>query len=349
MAGMNDEGIMLTNNDASTCKRSAVAAGYYEDPFIEHFSRGHHLERKPPEINRGYYARVFAVEHLLLKFLDAVKDHGAKCQVVNLGCGFDTLFWRLKSLHSELSNCIQSFVDLDLFGITSRKVMAIRRKPQLLSVLGDDIQFSPSELHSSVYHLVAADIRSPLDPPINDDSVSSPGHHTKISVRNKLMNECHLDKNLPTIFIAECVLVYMDSCHSKSILSWITSTFTTCSFINYEQVNLDDRFGQIMIENLRQREADLLGLDTCKDLASQEERMVANGFESAVALNMDTIYKENLPINEKERIEKLEFLDETDLLFQLLTHYSIVYAEKGLRKFLGIVGNNDEKSPLIGF
>lgn len=348
MAGMNDDGIMSTNSDASTCKRSAVASGYYPDPFIEHFSRGHQLERKPPEINRGYYARVAAVEHLLLKFLKVVTNHGAKCQVVNLGCGFDTLFWRLKSLHLDVSQSVERFVDLDLFGITSRKVIAIRRKHQLLSVLGDDIQFSPSELHSNVYHLVAADLRSPLDSPpsgSSGDSGSSPGHSCRISVKNKLMKECHLDPELPTIFIAECVLVYMESFHSNSLLSWITSTFKICSFINYEQVNLSDRFGQIMIDNLRLREADLLGLDSCQDLRSQEERMLSNGFETGTAWNMETVYRDKLPLSERQRVEKLEFLDETDLLYQLLTHYCIVYAEKGLKKFTKC--ESDES--IIGF
>lgn len=347
MAGINDDGIMSTNSDASICKRSAVASGYYQDPFVEHFSRGHHLERKPPEINRGYYARVAAVEHLLFKFLEIVNSHGAKCQVVNLGCGFDTMFWRLKSLHQKIASCIQSFVDLDLFGITSRKVFAIRKKPQLLSVLGDDIQFSSSELHSSVYHLVAADLRSPPDPPSSGDSEPSPSHHHKISIQNKLINECHLDVNLPTIFISECVLVYMESIHSKSLLSWITSTFKICSFINYEQVNLSDKFGQIMIENLKLRDADLLGLDSCRDLTSQEERMLTSGFESATAWNMDTIYKDKLPVNDRERIEKLEFLDEADLLYQLLTHYCIVYAEKGLKKLAGSSQSSD--GPLVTF
>ena len=35
------------------------------------------------------------------------------------------------------------------------------------------------------------------------------------------------------------------------------------------QVNMDDRFGQIMIENLRRRQCDLAGVETCKSLESQ--------------------------------------------------------------------------------
>lgn len=35
------------------------------------------------------------------------------------------------------------------------------------------------------------------------------------------------------------------------------------------QVNMGDRFGQIMIENLRRRQCDLAGVETCKSLESQ--------------------------------------------------------------------------------
>lgn len=57
MAGINDDGVMATNDDAHICKRSCVTLNYWEDPYLECFSKGH-FERKPPEINRGYYARI---------------------------------------------------------------------------------------------------------------------------------------------------------------------------------------------------------------------------------------------------------------------------------------------------
>lgn len=42
--------------------------------------------------------------------------------------------------------------------------------------------------------------------------------------------------NLPTVFIAECVLVYIDTSLANQLLSWISSSFPTSFFINYEQV-----------------------------------------------------------------------------------------------------------------
>lgn len=41
----------------------------------------------------GYYARVHGVSYLLKAFL---KKTECNCQIVNLGAGMDTLFWRLK-------------------------------------------------------------------------------------------------------------------------------------------------------------------------------------------------------------------------------------------------------------
>ncbi|PNJ33149.1 LCMT1 isoform 11, partial [Pongo abelii] len=74
---------------------------------------------------------------------------------------------------------------------------------------------------------------------------------------------------LPTLLIAECVLVYMTPEQSANLLKWAANSFETAMFINYEQVNMGDRFGQIMIENLRRRQCDLAGVETCKSLESQ--------------------------------------------------------------------------------
>ncbi|OXU21497.1 hypothetical protein TSAR_002660 [Trichomalopsis sarcophagae] len=62
-----DEATQATNDDASECKRSAVQLGYWTDNFISLFVK--QPNRKAPEINRGYYARVKGIEVFLDKFL----------------------------------------------------------------------------------------------------------------------------------------------------------------------------------------------------------------------------------------------------------------------------------------
>jgi hypothetical protein len=66
-----DEAVQATNDDASICKRSAVHMGYWADPFLQYFMRGPVI-RKPPEINRGYYARSHGVYRLILKTLEKI-------------------------------------------------------------------------------------------------------------------------------------------------------------------------------------------------------------------------------------------------------------------------------------
>lgn len=62
-----DEAVISTNDDASDCKKSAVRLGYWKDEYIGHFVKN--PERKAPEINRGYFARVRGVEMFVEKFL----------------------------------------------------------------------------------------------------------------------------------------------------------------------------------------------------------------------------------------------------------------------------------------
>lgn len=62
-----ESGVIATNDDASESKRSCVKLGYYVDSYIHHFVKA--SDRKAPEINRGYYARVKGIEICIEKFL----------------------------------------------------------------------------------------------------------------------------------------------------------------------------------------------------------------------------------------------------------------------------------------
>ncbi|XP_040829114.1 leucine carboxyl methyltransferase 1 isoform X3 [Ochotona curzoniae] len=249
-----DEGVRGTCEDASLCKRFAVSLGYWQDPYIQHFVRLS-KERKAPEINRGYFARVHGVGQLIKAFLQRTE---CRCQILNLGAGMDTTFWKLKDEDLLPSK----YFEVDFPMIVTRKL-----------------------------------------------------HNIK----------------LPTLLIAECVLVYMTPEQSANLLKWAARSFHTAMFVNYEQVNMGDRFGQIMIENLRRRQCDLAGVETCRSLESQKERLLACGWETAAAVDMMALYS-RLPRAEVNRIEALEFLDEMELLEQLMQHYCLCWATKGGRE-----------------
>ncbi|KAI4794195.1 hypothetical protein KUCAC02_032216, partial [Chaenocephalus aceratus] len=127
---------------------------------------------------------------------------------------------------------------------------------------------------------------------------------------------------LPTLLLSECVLVYMTPSQSSNVVHWAAETFPTAMF-----VNMSDRFGQVMIENLRRRQCNLAGVEACQSLDTQRERFLKTGWEQSDALDMMTVYS-MLPQDDVARIERLEFLDERELLQQLLQHYSICWATK---------------------
>ncbi|KAG9267668.1 leucine carboxyl methyltransferase 1 isoform X1 [Astyanax mexicanus] len=300
-----DEAVRATCDDASTCKRFATSKGYWTDPYIQYFVR-QTGERKAPEINRGYYARVHGVNHLLDAFL---KKTQCDCQVVNFGAGLDTTFWRLKTENT----LPKKYFEVDFPMIVARKIHHIKTKPPLSKPLiethsADSLLLDGHSLDSDRYCIIGADLRD-------------------ISSLEDKLRKFQINTELPTLFMSECVLVYMTPEQSSKLVHWAADTFHTAMFINYEQVNMGDRFGQIMIENLQRRQCNLAGVDVCQSLDSQKERFLSTGWESVNALDMMGVYS-LLPQDDISRIERLEFLDEKELLHQLLQHYSICWAVK---------------------
>uniref|UniRef100_A0AAR2L8A0 Leucine carboxyl methyltransferase 1 n=1 Tax=Pygocentrus nattereri TaxID=42514 RepID=A0AAR2L8A0_PYGNA len=254
----------------------------------------------------GYYARVQGVNHLLDAFLQKTQ---CDCQVVNLGAGLDTSFWRLKAENT----LPKKYFEVDFPMIVARKIHHIKAKSQLSKPLiethsSDSLLLDGHSLDSDRYCIIGADLRD-------------------ISSLEEKLRKFQINTELPTLFVSECVLVYMNPEQSYRLVHWAADTFHTAMFINYEQVNMADRFGQIMIENLQRRQCNLAGVDVCQSLDSQKERFLSTGWESVNALDMMTVYS-LLPQDDMSRIERLEFLDEKELLQQLLQHYSICWAVK---------------------
>ena len=80
-----------------------------------------------------------------------------------------------------------------------------------------EIKLSTTDLHGKDYHLVAANLKNLKE------------------LEHKL-HECDIDYSMPTIFIAECVLVYIEKNKTDELLKWITEHFSSAFFVNYEQV-----------------------------------------------------------------------------------------------------------------
>uniref|UniRef100_A0A8C3V9G7 Leucine carboxyl methyltransferase 1 n=1 Tax=Catharus ustulatus TaxID=91951 RepID=A0A8C3V9G7_CATUS len=207
----------------------------------------------------------------------------------------------------------RKYFEVDFPMIVARKIHNIKSKPPLSKPImeshsGDSLLIDSHSLDSSRYSILGADLRCSAD------------------LEEKLRKH-GLDGHLPTLLVAECVLVYMTPQQSANLLRWAASTFPVAMVINYEQVNMGDRFGQIMIENLQRRQCNLAGVELCSSLDSQRERLLASGWEHARAIDMMKVYS-LLPQADVKRIEALEFLDEKELFEQLMQHYCICWASK---------------------
>ena len=81
-----------------------------------------------------------------------------------------------------------------------------------------EVRLSATDLHAGNYHIVGVDLRNL--------------HEVEMK-----LTESELKFNVPTLFLAECVLVYIDAPQVDHLLSWISKKFPTALFVNYEQVS----------------------------------------------------------------------------------------------------------------
>ncbi|KAK1931220.1 Leucine carboxyl methyltransferase 1 [Phytophthora citrophthora] len=304
-----DSAVRETASDASLCKLSASQLGYYADPFVQFFVKA--PSRRMPIINRGYYARVAVVESLVRKFLGA---GDGKKQVVILGAGLDTMFFRLKS-NELLSNC--EYFELDFPDVTLQKVSTIKRRKQLNKVLGLEkaeefsaaVSSGYTELNTSGYHLLPCDLRD-------------------LDATKTKMEEAGIDRNVPTVFVSECVLIYMEAKFSQQLVSWASSYFDDVNFALYEQILPDDAFGKVMMTNIKARGCDLLSIYDFPTVEAQIARFTEHNYEVAQCWDMNKIYYHYLDPTERTKRERLEIFDELEEFHLLQAHYCVVVASK---------------------
>jgi len=199
--------------------------------------------------------------------------------------------------------------------------MAIKKSKQLLSSLGAPDQVTLSQggtaLHSPKFHLLPADLRKPpsetLEPLLFTQDADKPPL---------------LDPTLPTLLVCECVLVYISPEESSRLLRWFVEKSQNVQggvvgCIVYEMFGLNDGFGRVMVNNLKERGISLPGATPYPTVESLSNRFLQTGFSAARALTLKDIRRSYIEPDELERISSLEFLDETEELDLVLSHYAI--------------------------
>eukprot|EP00889_Picochlorum_renovo_P006591 jgi/Picre1/33621/NNA_001101.t1 len=129
----------------------------------------------------------------------------------------------------------------------------------------------------------------------------------------------------PTLFLAECVLVYMELSFSNALLGQVSHSFPESLCIVYEQVNPNDAFGKQMMINLSARGCPLKGI--VSSLEEQKQRMKCCGWQHVMCEDMLSLFNRGIPREEIQRINRIEMLDEEEEWNLLLQHYCITCAQ----------------------
>lgn len=314
---------METNDDATVSKLSAVDLGYYKDDFLHVFVKSR--QRRPPLINRGYFARVAALRKLSHGFFSA--SPCAK-QVVCLGAGFDTSFFQLRS--TQVFGDEVNYFEVDFPEVVANKMRLILTHKALYSLVvgegrevkaegqaGEEgeketkkmiVDQDNAQLNGRNYHLLGADLR-------------------EVDSLDRLLQAAGLDKAKPTLFISECVLIYLQPEESAAVIRWAGS-FAAGVFLTYEMIRPDDPFGRMMLKNLETRGVLLHGIRARPDLAEQKESYLSLGWERADALDMNDVYNHFIDKDVRDKAARLEIFDEMEEWNLIQGHYCIVCAVK---------------------
>ncbi len=278
-----DAKVIETNTEAGISKSSCVSVGYYDDRFIRLMVSS--SLRRNPIINLGYAIRVATFRNLVSSFVAVYPTS----QIVSLGAGLDTLgFWIVEKFPNV------NVFELDYPSVVSEKSKRIQKHSAVLQ----DISSSLERLH-----LIQCDLRS------------IPGGLAETLQQNGF------NATEPTLFLVECVLVYLERSINDSITETIASSVTNRStpvyFASYDQVNPHDAFGRIMMTNLAERGCPLRSIE--QDVDSQKSRLARLGFPRVRVEHMSYF-------TTRCQTKRPEIIDEVEELNLLQNHYMFTLA-----------------------
>lgn len=266
--------------------------------------------------DKGTYVRTTAIDNLVQRFLSISTI--TKKQIISLGAGSDTRFFRLMA---QSPNESLIYHELDFPVNTSAKISSINRSPALSDCIRGPLTISSdaTALHGQNYHIHSIDLRT-LHPP--GSSFDSPPPEIP-----------HIDSSLPTLFISECCLIYLAPAAADAVVNYfikhLFAPSTPLGIILYEPINPSDAFGKVMVSNLAQRGIVLQTLKRYGSLEAQMERMKMYGFSGKGVASVKRLWDMSVNEAEKERIGGLEMMDEVEEWNLLASHYCVVWGWSG--------------------
>jgi [phosphatase 2A protein]-leucine-carboxy methyltransferase len=341
-----------TDGDASVSRMSAVQCGYLVDPFAEYFTPQRHgpVAKRFPIINRGMcllqslalfsfqteltdliqgtYVRTTAIDRLVATFLG--DNPLQQKQIISLGAGSDTRYFRF---HEILRKQQSRLNDEHAAKAATDPTTSSTPSPQIPDLVYHELDFPAITKHKLDVILQSRALASPDSPFCNNPtagggSIQSPSYNLHpIDLRAlPMLPLANLRSDIPTLLISECCLCYLEPAEAERVMDYFLRLIPNIGIVLYEPQLPNDAFGQTMTSNLATRGLSMPTVKVYTDLGKQRERLLKAGFEGADGGDVDWLWEKWVSGGEKERVSRLEMLDEVEEWQLLGRHYLIVWA-----------------------
>ncbi|KAL4160534.1 hypothetical protein PRNP1_001102 [Phytophthora ramorum] len=347
--GTSDHNVTETAFDAVKCKLyafsdanlafwiiSAVTIGYFQDPFLRFFVDK--PTRRIPLIHRGYYLRHVAVARCVDLFLSQYVT-SSQVNIVSLGAGFDTLFFRLLEQRQFAGKIVFTEVDCDAIVDAKKRLLADQDAHadlfpkdvgNLTVVATDDANVAwQCRVPTATYSLIACDL----------------GDTERL---NASLAAAGVDKSLPTLILAECVLSYLAPEKGTKLLRWLADGFPSGSIALYDPIGLQasdegstnsvdtsekkdkdaSAFGTTLQRYFSVKGCTLRGARGFRTAADHARRLLAlSHWQRCRILDMNGVFAACTNAEEKRRLSTLEPFDEYTDWTLCNAHYAIYLAD----------------------
>lgn len=299
-----------------------------------------HSIQHQPVIRRGTHARVCVMDYCISAFLDLTKDCDTS-QIVILGAGRDTTYLRSQCglLHRKKDGLRVKgktiWYEIDHGTVIKKKLTLLQSCPlfqfsyqnvldDLNSATGISFTLAPESIRTSLdqeirrqsleqYHLVSYDLRDPFSELID-----------------KLENHHGFRKDRNTLFVMECVQMYLSESVNCDILSTISKLCVQPFIIIFDPIIQNDPFGKVMANNLvRAGIIDpAMSLLKTRTLEKQIQRIKKAGFQFVRGCDFYNAYDTILTETDRRKANTVEILDEIEEWLLIMKHYCLVTGSK---------------------
>lgn len=278
--------------------------------------------------------RTTVIDRLVEAFL--ASNRGRSTQIISLGAGTDTRYWRLREKQIHLNVL---YHEIDFPWVSKNKLAAIRSS-KVLSPEGSSFYI----LQNVTPEIKPEEARWGF---FRDGKKQTEGYlFHPIDLRKMPPRIENLLTDVPTLLLSECCLCYLSPEEAQSVIRTFSNLIPNLGMVIYEPTNPTSEFGQVMIKNLAVRGLSMQTIHKYPTLQSQLDRLYQAGFlNSQNGADVLWLWRNWVSEDEKERIASLEMLDEVEEWELLAEHYIVTWGWRELAQSSGHFKEWIEKCP----